>query len=557
MKKKYLRLLALSITAVMTFAGCGAATETSTGKEEAASEMQNEGEEEQLPQASDTIEKISDEGITWTVFKCSHTSIGTLINDWNETEAAKLMEEKTGVHLEFITPILGEEDTQLAMMIQSGETPDFIIGNTGGGIDGYDGGAMGLLDDGKSVNLAEHLDELPNFKKQLEASEYRQKEVYTDDGRIPGFPTFYDNDEETEVYVGILIRKDLLDEVGMDIPETYDEWHDVLTAFKEKCGISKPFSPGYSGFGQSNMWTAGYGFGYNDYAFGTNVPFYQKDGKVLYAPIDDTESFKAYLEMMNQWYEEGLIDPDFQSVTDITTQISTYSSTECGSCVTAYSLAPVLSQMGAVSKSDYEYVVAPMPVLEKGEKTHIYAETTKIRLNSVIITNACDNVDLALKYWDQYFTKEASDINCWGVEDVTYHVNEDGTKTWDESITNDPNYNFNNMRAAKVGSVNPGCYDVGSERVSDFDMAADELYRSQGDDSYRISSNVSLTEDEKDTYKRYMTDITTYVDEMSINYIIGKESFDQFDQFVQTIKDMGVQECIDAYQNALDRYNAR
>ena len=42
------------------------------------------------------------------------------------------------------------------------------------------------------------------------------------------------------VVQGGIIRKDWLDELGLAVPETLDEWHTVLTAFKEKKGAEAP-----------------------------------------------------------------------------------------------------------------------------------------------------------------------------------------------------------------------------------------------------------------------------------------------------------------------------
>ena len=42
---------------------------------------------------------------------------------------------------------------------------------------------------------------------------------------------------------------------------------------------------------------------------GTFGAMYNDNGTVKYAPIED--GFKDYLEVMNRWYENGLIDADY------------------------------------------------------------------------------------------------------------------------------------------------------------------------------------------------------------------------------------------------------
>ena len=38
------------------------------------------------------------------------------------------------------------------------------------------------------------------------------------------------------------IRKDFLDTLGLDVPETYDELYDVLVAFRDELGLPAPMN---------------------------------------------------------------------------------------------------------------------------------------------------------------------------------------------------------------------------------------------------------------------------------------------------------------------------
>ena len=501
--------------------------------------------------AQDGLKKLVDEPTTLTVFLAAHTVIGTQIETWNEALVFQELEKRTGVHLEFITPVQDQQNVQLQLLVASGELPDIIIGTNG-----YPGGGAAMVNDGLVIDLAEHLDKLPNFKAKLEATELRKKEVYTDTGKIPGFPTFYKDDQSGEVYVGLLLRKDLLDQVGMDIPVTYDDWYNVLKAFKEECGISKPLVPGPEMFCQNNMWSIGYGFRYVDY-FGTGIPFYQIDGEVRYAPIDDTDAFLAYLQMMAKWYSEGLLDPDFQTVTDVMTQISTYSSLDCGACVTAYSLDAVLESIVQASKPDFDYICVPMPVLEEGQKLHMYANTTRMDLNNVMISTKCKDIDLALAYFDQLYTDEGSLLCNWGVEGISFYYDENGLPQWTDNVINNPEYNFTSMQHYYLAQGLVGEFERRASLVEEASRIKNEMYMAQADNSYRIPSSIMLNEDEQDTYNSVMDDLLTYVEEKCIHLITGAESFDVFPEMIQTIRDMDVEEAIQAYQSALDRYYAR
>lgn len=57
-------------------------------------------------------------------------------------------------------------------------------------------------------------------------------------------------------------------------------------------------------------------------------------------------------------------------------------------------------------------------------------------------------------------------------------------------------------------------------------------------------------------YNRTFSDIDTYMDETVSKSVVGDLSLNQFDSFVQQLKDMGIEDCIAIEQAAYDRYLA-
>ena len=55
-------------------------------------------------------------------------------------------------------------------------------------------------------------------------------------------------------------------------------------------------------------------------------------------------------------------------------------------------------------------------------------------------------------------------------------------------------------------------------------------------------------------YNRIFSDIDTYMDETVSKFVVGDLSLDQFDSFVQQLKDMGIEDCIAIEQTAYNRY---
>ncbi len=70
-------------------------------------------------------------------------------------------------------------------------------------------------------------------------------------------------------------------------------------------------------------------------------------------------------------------------------------------------------------------------------------------------------------------------------------------------------------------------------------------------------SRLTMTTEEGQTYASMYTDIETYVQECNVKFIMGQMSLDEYDSYRDTLKSMGIEQCIEIQQTALDRYNAR
>ena len=60
--------------------------------------------------------------------------------------------------------------------------------------------------------------------------------------------------------------------------------------------------------------------------------------------------------------------------------------------------------------------------------------------------------------------------------------------------------------------------------------------------------------DESQEYTDLYADIETYQDENIVKFVVGDKSLDEFDDFVATLKQMGIERCVELEQAAYDRY---
>ena len=465
--------------------------------------------------------------------------------DLNEMEVYKWLEEQTNVHINWIIPVKGTAAESFHLLFASDKMPD-IIRTTDDRQ--YVDGAEAAVEDGYFLRLNELLEKYaPNYLAYLDANEELKKEVKTDSGLMWGMYWFYINDGRP-ANAGPSIRKDFLDAVGMDMPVTYDDWHEVLTAFKEQLHIEGPLW--INGFASSTYddWMSGYG---------VTQSFYQVDGKVKYGPIED--GYGEYIAMMAKWYAEGLIYPDFPLggadrvaenliLNDIVGAWEGYASNAGDQ---------YWPKRGAVNP-DFNVVGAMHPLKAAGEKNHLRMSDLKTSDSAYVITTDCENPELAIRWLDIFYNMEYNDIFNYGFhEGETYVVNEDGSLSWGPIILKNPDgltvtqaRNKYTMHSPMLGDYTRvmGSWTKEQLEACDTWMKADAVWR--------LPSKLSPNADESREINSVMTDIETFVKEETVKMILGNSTY-TFETFREKIVSMGIDTAISAYQTVLDRYNAR
>ena len=73
-----------------------------------------------------------------------------------------------------------------------------------------------------------------------------------------------------------------------------------------------------------------------------------------------------------------------------------------------------------------------------------------------------------------------------------------------------------------------------------------------------MPTRVAFTTAESEEYANTIGDIETVADERIARFIIGEYNFEEdWEDFISTIKGMGLERCIELKQAALDRYYQR
>jgi putative aldouronate transport system substrate-binding protein len=218
-----------------------------------------------------------------------------ILTSYSEAEWAKEAERKTGVKINWRH---SNSDAALDLVIASGDIPDIMAINWVK----YKGGPDKALSEGNIIPLNDVFDKYaPNIKAFLKKYPDIDKSVKSDSGKYYIFPCIRSMPRDgaadsSVIYTGPIVRKDWLDDLGLQMPQTTDDWYNTLRAFKDKKGATAPFTVEKKG-------TMLIG------SFGVQNGMYMANNKVKYGPIEP--AFKEYLMVHNKWYQEGLIDKDY------------------------------------------------------------------------------------------------------------------------------------------------------------------------------------------------------------------------------------------------------
>lgn len=469
-----------------------------------------------------------------------------VMSDYSENLAYQEYMKRTGINLKFIHPA-GDGQEMLNLLLASGNYPDLIQVNNESM---YSSGINKAYNDGIILDLTEYVDKYaPNYRKLIESDPEIRRQAYTTDGQILSFKQITCEAEKS--YMGFIIRQDWLDELGLPMPETIDEWYTTLKAFKEKKGASAPFTYQFATGGgdvikQSGAFVGAYGIAYG---------YFVEDGQVKFGPADPR--FKDFLTEMNKWYNDGLLDKDF-AARDVQSLDALRTNGGSGAWIGyANKDLEVYSNLMSAKDPTYKIVGAPYPTLNKGDEVEFRQTNYQVRGYDISITSACKDPVAATKMLDYRYTEEGGMLFTHGIEGVTYTM-EDGVPVLTEQVTQNELELPASQYVKKHIMDSTAYYRSIPDAIiplSDITVEATEVWDQAGNG--KVLPPIKFTAEENKRVTSIYNELNTYINEMYLKFIMGQESLDQFDAYVEELKVIGVEELLDIYQTAYDRYMSK
>ena len=453
--------------------------------------------------------------------------------DW---KVWKYIEEGTGATLDIAAYPASDAGTKFSLMFAAPDTlPDIITATGKVSVDKYiQQGATIAFDD-----VSEYMPSYNAWVDSLTEEEYQTHIVSCKgaDGKVHFSPV--KGREKSQNVRAWLYRKDIFEKHNLAVPTTFDELYAVCKQLKALYPESYPYcvrqkfvSFDVSGASWKPYWRMN---AYYDY----------ENEKWSYGATEDV--FEEMLVFYKKMIAEDLMPSDFMTISNATWQ--ELITTDRGFVFPDYQTRiDFFNGLARVNNPEFEISAFVPPVAKEGGVPMV----NKYNFDSsgVVMCNSRDDRRIAntAKYMDWFYSDEAVELVSWGKEGETYEVS-DGKKKF---ITDEKKSQPNSM----YGFSTYGTFArMDSEAV--LVMESEDIAKTRDmvlqHTISHLNPTVSFNEEEQKVIDEYSSAIGTYVNEMVSKFVLGTEPLSKFDEFRETINEMGVEKILAAYESAYAR----
>jgi putative aldouronate transport system substrate-binding protein len=481
-----------------------------------------------------------------TVVKFMSRRPATTADDWNTTACMKEAEKTTNLAIDFgLVPDEGIGEKQ-NLALASGEYPEAFYRTSIGA-----GDLAKYAEQGTFIPLDELIDTyMPNFSNLLNDNDDIRKGITLPDGKIYSLPEVRDHDfAGMRCQLKLWARQDWLDEFGMDVPETLDEYRAFLkeaVSAKKKdgaAGLADGGSMGYvfpSLFGSFGVGNRGTGPG--------NIDVDPDSGDLRFFPISD--GYRDLLSYLHDLHDDGSIPTDAFS----------FDLLKFNNLGAEGTFASVVTQ----APEDYfgdvgdNYVALPPLKRAAGDEvpTWNFVNPDVSAICQFALTDKCAHPIEIARWADFWYGDEGAKLFFMGVEGESYEEKSDGYELLPKITEGQSIDEGLKSYAMYLGGGYPA---VSSERF--FKGVESTPQAAKGSalvSKFAIKDSwpaFTFTNEEADILSSIGTDIDKHLEESRSGFVTGKKSLDDWDDYVEQFQKMGLEDYMKVQRAALDRRN--
>lgn len=455
-------------------------------------------------------------------------------------------EKEAGIHVDWKVYVNSDWGDKKGVLMASGDLPDAFWGSI-------------CLSDADLATNAEYIipledliaENMPNLTAIFEKDPEMKAICTSRDGHIYSLPKKL----PCRPVVGnqVFINQTWLDNLGLSMPDTYEDFYNVLKAFKEQDANGNGDPDDEIPFGAGNT----------DPIATFLLPFEPvgnnkynmiiKDGQPAYRNL--TDSYKEGLAWMHKCYEEGLIDAEIF--------------TQDGSMAEAKRMDPNGSLIGvaggwvptAVFGDNAVDYTALVPVAGPDGNRYVESDPGLMNYsrNELVVTTQCKDPAKLLQWADMFYTEDATIQTYYGSFGTGTTKNEDGTYTVldpPEGKTADLFIWENSFRDFGPKFAEDSINDRVSMNPEDGDGLKLEIAKIADPYAVEPFPNVSYTEEQLDTLSTLYSDISSYVSTNETHWITEGGIEEEWDAYIKQLNQMGFDKFMEIQKEAFDNYES-
>ncbi|MFI5844670.1 extracellular solute-binding protein [Catenuloplanes sp. NPDC051500] len=526
-----MKRVAASLLALATVAACGSSPESTNLDENRAGAMTDYAVGTQF---------TATEPITFDMLYSDHPNYA-IKNDWLFWQE---LSKRTNITLTPSVVPASDYNQKRSLVVSAGDAP-FIIPKV------YPPQEQPFVSSGAVLPVSDYVDLMPNFKDKIAKwrLEPQIDNLRQEDGKFYVLPGLH---EEVWQEYSLAVRTDVLAELGLPTPKTWDELHTTLKALKAKNPGAYPFSDRFAipdpGGNLLNMISLAYGTTggwqyHNETWDGQNF--------VLTGAMPE---YKAMLTYLHTLVAEGLLDPESFTQTD------DQAKQKLGAGKTM-----VISTNAQTLVNDYRPLlkdgatIAKLPFLS-GPAGEVKGYT---RLESGLMISSkareSKNFVALMQFIDWlYYSDAGQEFAKWGVEGVTYTKDATGKRT----LTPDVNFVGLNPAGSKhlqkdFGFSGGNFAYGGTTELLNSTFSAEEQAFQQGmaaKTSIPVPPPAPLTDEEREQATLWETPLKDYVTQQSLRFILGQRDLAEWDTYVTELSAKNGPAYIELVNKARARY---
>jgi putative aldouronate transport system substrate-binding protein len=220
----------------------------------------------------------------------------------------------------------------------------------------------------------------------------------------------------------------------------------------------------------------------------------------------------------------------------------------------------------------YSQYESPEPLVSEYNDTQMWPAKTTVLSGGVAVTNVCEYPEAIVRLMDWFCTLEGTLIAQYGPENGTWEGGEGGwTLVTKDGVTGyevawpEKYANYNEFRKQEL---NPMALPIMSKPEG---VPVGQYYTGLNPKQVKLTNDIvenfapyykvafpmaKMTTEEAQEINSIETDLEPYVQQMEARFMIGEESFENYDAFIQGCKDRGSDRLVEIYQQIYDRFNS-